>query len=205
VSWIILLGLVTVMTFAVGGSSMDFSLLVHGTALVNESSEGIDRWDKKGWGAAITFTPPAPPDENGFTQDKGVGNWFHLPIPSSTHFFHQRPTITSVLLQFDANRCRITDVHVYDGKVLLERLFVPTAKSLPPSGFMPGVVKLSRPYPVNFGIGISLFALWYSEDLDKEATYDESILFFESGGACFHVDDPVVIEGGSDTFITIKP
>jgi hypothetical protein len=180
---------------------MNFSLFTHGTGLVMEDGAGVAQFEKKGWGAVITFVPPTPPDEHGFTQDRGQGSWFHLPITSTTHFFGERPSLVSVVLQFILNRSRITIVDVYDGPNRIERLPRRGVTSLPDPSISPGeTLVLSNPVPVVYGIGISFFAYWHSEDLGKDAEFDGQALFLGAGGANFHVDDPkpkITVSGDS--------
>jgi hypothetical protein len=99
-----------------------YSLFTHGNALRIETPGALADHTYFGWGAQVTFKEPVPQNAPfGVVWDEiGPGSWFHLPLSSTlTTFGARNPYLKSVTILFDTAHCRITNVHVYDGAVIV--------------------------------------------------------------------------------------
>jgi hypothetical protein len=170
------------------------TIYTHGTVLQAENPEQLLGFSKYGWGTQIAFvkpkrgTDPRIPDA---LEENGPGSWFHLPLTSMPAYVGLSfPYLTSVFLLFETDRCRISDLHIYDGPSIVEKISYPSDALHVPGGLhgslaAPFKHDLATPHRIQYAVGLSFFALSYYNDFfdDNPDPSEPGILIVGAGGA----------------------
>jgi hypothetical protein len=195
-----------------------YSLFTHGNALRIETPGALADYIHVGWGAQVTFKEPVPQD---FLDDVawpivGPGSWFHLPLPMTlTTFGRRNPYLKSVTILFDTSHCRITNVHVWDGAVLVHEFnglrlkgeFLWSRDTNDVNGeahtwgspTFSNTLTLTTPHKVFSAIGVSFYACAYFEDFNVHGfvyhqpfigPFPPAVLTVSAAGGQFLVEDP---------------
>ena len=152
-----------------------------------------------------------------------------MPLTSTlTTFGHAHPRLESVTLLYECVKCRIADVHVWDGAVLVQEFdgvhlrgsrltqrdsddVNPLAPAVPANSF-PNTLRRTRRHPVFSAIGVSFLVRWHAEDLRvdshdfQKGNFPASTVTIAAAGAQYDVASDIgspFITGGL-TEVTIK-
>ena len=193
---------------------MQYSTFTHGNALAIETPSVLAGCLNVGWGTQLSLPAPIPQQTSfGIVYNEvGPGTWLHMPLTSTlTTFGPFGPRLVSVTLLFATEHCRITDVHVYDGAVVVhrfasvlkgnflgsrdERDVDPERRGSNPTTFA-NTLKLPVPHKVFSAIGISFYVCAYKSDFDVHGhssgpPFPQAILTVAGAGAQFNVTPPI--------------
>jgi hypothetical protein len=190
------------------------SIYTHGTALQAESPGELLGFTKYGWGAQVTFVKPRrglDPRDPTSVEEQGPGSWFHLPLTtmpgSVARGFHY---LTTVILVVETVRCRISDLHIYDGPFVIQQIHYATDVTHVPGGLhgtlvQPIVVDLRAPHLMRQAVGLSFYASSFLTDFPGHTPdgSEPGVLIVGAGGADYRVD-PGIFTAVSEGIFQIR-